>query len=123
MVCDYPAAYEGQPGFDFIKKIPTVWDEMIVPDAVVGEYISIARRKSENWFIGAINNHEARTIKIPLHFLDEGEFELTIYKDAENVALNPNNIKIDMRYVTSKDSLSIYLAAGGGMAVYIHPKR
>ena len=123
MVCDYPAAYEGQPGFDFIKKIPTVWDEMIVPDAAVGEYISIARRKSENWFIGAINNHEARTIKIPLHFLDEGEFELTIYKDAENVALNPNNIKIDMRYVTSKDSLSIYLAAGGGMAVYIHPKR
>jgi alpha-glucosidase len=45
MVCDYPAAYEGQPGFEFIQAIPTTWDETKVPGAAVDEYLTIARRK------------------------------------------------------------------------------
>ena len=66
MVCDYPAAYEGQPGFEFIKEIPTTWDETKVIDAKVSEYILIARRKNNEWYVGAINNHEERPVTIPL---------------------------------------------------------
>src|SRR5436853_5385334 len=72
MVCDYPAAYEGEQGFDFIKEVPTTWDETEVIDAKVGEYISIARRKGNDWYIGTITNHEAREVKIPLNFLGGG---------------------------------------------------
>src|SRR4029078_1770385 len=60
MVCDYPAAYEGEPGFEFIKQIPTVWDEIKVPAAELNKYISIARRKGNDWFVGTINNNDAR---------------------------------------------------------------
>lgn len=59
MVCDYPAAYEGQPGFDFLKLVPTVWDETKVLDAKVGEYIIVARKKDNEWFIGSITNSKA----------------------------------------------------------------
>ncbi|MEP6681936.1 MAG: glycoside hydrolase family 97 catalytic domain-containing protein, partial [Parafilimonas sp.] len=51
MVCDEPQAYEGQPGFDFIKEVPTVWDETVVPNAEEGEWVSIARRKGTSWYI------------------------------------------------------------------------
>ena len=68
MVCDYPAAYEGQEGFDFIKKIPTTWDETKVVEAKIGEYITIARRKENDWYVGTINDHSARTLSVPLNF-------------------------------------------------------
>ena len=74
MVCDYPAAYEGQEGFEFIKKVPTVWDETKVSDAKIGEYISIARRKDNDWYLGAVNNHSAREINISLNFLGDGKY-------------------------------------------------
>jgi Glycoside hydrolase 97. len=68
MVCDYPAAYEGQPGFEFIKEVPTNWDETKVIDAKLAEYVVIARKKENDWFVGSINDHSARTIKVLFHF-------------------------------------------------------
>ncbi len=68
MVCDYPEAYEGQPGFDFLREVPTVWDQTVVPGAEVGQWVCIARRKGKDWYIGAINNSKPRTVSIPLEF-------------------------------------------------------
>ena len=73
MVCDYPAAYEGQEGFDFVKNIPTVWDETKVLDAKLREFISIARRKDNDWYVGAVTNHSARNIETSLSFLSDGK--------------------------------------------------
>ena len=72
MVCDYPDAYEGQPGFKFIEDVPTSWDETLVPDAQVHEYVTIARRKGGDWFIGTINNTKVKSIKLSLKFLPAG---------------------------------------------------
>ena len=119
MVCDYPSAYEGQPGFEFLKEVPTVWDETRVIDASVHHYIIIARRKGNDWYIGAINNHEIRTVNLKLDFLKQGKYHATIYSDATDVSVEPNHIKKEEKNVDAKESLSIQLAAGGGMAVHI----
>lgn len=119
MVCDYPAAYEGQPGFNFIKEIPTTWDETKVLDAKVDEYILIARRKNNDWYIGAINNHEARTLKIPLAFLGEGKYEAEIYRDADDTNEHPNDIIIDKRNLAKGDNLEIKIAGGGGLTIHL----
>jgi len=117
MVCDYPAAYEGQPGFEFIKEVPTTWDATKVVDAKVGEYIVIARKKGSDWFAGAITNHSERLIDIPLSFLDEAKYVAEIYSDAVDVNVEPNHLQRQIKEVTNKDILSVRLAAGGGVAI------
>ncbi|GHT41175.1 alpha-glucosidase [Planctomycetales bacterium] len=117
MVADYPEAYNGQQGFDWIKKQPTVWDETRVPDAQIDEYVTIARKKDNEWWAGTINNHEARNIKVPLDFLDEGDYTADIYTDAPDSEAHPNNLVKQTKTVTKKDVLEVALAANGGTAM------
>lgn len=117
MVCDYPQAYEGQPGFEFLKEVPTTWDETIVPGAEVGEWICMARRKGNDWYLGTITNNTARTVTIPLNFLSAGNYEAEIYSDAAGAAQNPNHLVKTKQQVSSSGKLVIQLAAGGGQVV------
>ena len=119
MVCDYPAAYEGEPGFEFIQQVPTIWDETKVLNAEVSNYITIARRKNNDWYVGTINNHESRQLNIPLNFLGGGSFTATLYTDAGDVTEDPNHLKKEIKQVTSKDILTLNIAVGGGAAVQI----
>lgn len=122
MVCDYPAAYEGQPGFDFLRKVPTVWDETKVLDAAVGKYVAIARKKNNEWFVGAITNHDARTLDIKFDFLTEGEWIADIYTDAADTGIDPNNLVTQSHVIKNTDTISLQLAGGGGMAMHIRKK-
>ena len=117
MVCDYPAAYEGQPGFEFIQQVPTNWDETKVPDAKMGEYVAIARRQGSDWYVGAITNHQARQVAIPLSFLGDGVYEADIYSDGPDAATQPNHLDKQTRSVTKNDTITVWLAGGGGAAV------
>ncbi len=120
MVCDYPAAYEGQQGFEFIKAVPTTWDETKVIEAKVNEYILIARRKNMDWYMGAINNHEERHVNISLNFLNDGKYVADIYNDADDTNVNPNHLIVQKRSVVKEDKLLLELAPGGGFVIHIH---
>ncbi len=122
MVCDYPEAYKGQPGFDFLKGIPTVWDETKVLSAEVAEYIVTARRKGYEWYIGSINNSEKRSVDVDLEFIGDGEFELVSLQDADDTDRNPDNLVISKRNITKKDKLTLNLASSGGAVMKITPK-
>jgi alpha-glucosidase len=119
MVCDYPEAYEGQPGFEFIQEVSTTWDETKVLDAAVNEFIIIARRKNNDWYVGSITNHEGREVKVPLNFLSEGKYVAEIYSDADDTNVNPNHLNIQKKEVTNKDTLSIKIAGGGGFTIQL----
>ena len=119
MVCDYPAAYEGEPGFEFIKKIPTTWDEIKVPDAKPGESVIIARRKNNDWYIGTITNHNARTINLDLSFLPEGKYKAEMYTDAKDVNVNPDHLVKQTKEVTNRDVLKLEIASGGGAVMQL----
>jgi alpha-glucosidase len=122
MVCDYPEAYEGQPGFEFIKEIPTTWDETKVLDAKPGEYIVIARRKNNNWYIGAITNGQPRNITTSFQFLEEGNFNATIYTDADDAKNYPDHLEKKTMQVNRNSTISLELAAGGGMVIQLFKK-
>jgi alpha-glucosidase len=117
MVCDYPEAYEGQQGFEFIKEIPTTWDETRVIDAKVNEYIIIARRKNSDWFAGAITNHSGREANLPLSFLGEGKYVAEIYSDSVDTNVNPNHLNIQKQEVTKDNNLSLKIAPDGGFVI------
>jgi alpha-glucosidase len=119
LLCDYPDAYLGQPGFDFLQSVPTTWDETKVINAKVGEWITVARRKAGDWFIGTINNSSPREIDIDFNFLGEGEYVAEIYSDAQDADQNPNHLDIKSVKVKKSDSLKIKMVSGGGMTMRI----
>jgi len=118
MVCDYPEAYEGEPGFDFVQQVPTTWDETKVIEASMGEYLIIARRKGTDWYLGAINNSVAREIQFPLSFLSKGTFNAIMSMDTEAAREYPNKINREENSVTASGNLKLKLAGGGGAAIH-----
>ena len=119
MVCDEPDAYRGQPGFDFIMSIPTRWDDTVVPDASVSEYVAVARKNGGKWYLGCINNSKEREICIPLAFLGEGKWNLRLYRDAPGTDADPNVLSVEEIPVSAQDKLPVRLAAGGGCAMIL----
>ncbi|MFC4231947.1 glycoside hydrolase family 97 protein [Parasediminibacterium paludis] len=120
MVCDYPDAYIGQPGFEVLQHIPTTWDETKVTNAQIDEYITIARRKQDNWYIGTISNNRSRELAITTNFLPEGEYSATIYSDAEDVAINPNHLTKRVISLKNNSIIKITVASGGGNVIILH---
>ena len=121
MVCDEPEAYEGQDGFDFLTKLPTVWDETIVPGAEVSQWVSIARRKGNDWYVGTINNNTPKTVTVPLSFLSQGKYTAEIYRDGTDAVNNPNKLIKEMKEVNAQTKLTLELPAGGGEAIKLSP--
>lgn len=122
MVCDYPEAYEEQPGFEFIREVPTIWDETKVLSADVSEQITIARRKGNDWFVGSLNNHQSREVAVSFGFLPEGNYTAEIYTDDRNTDRDSNLLTKEIRTITSKDKINIQLASGGGAVMLIRKK-
>lgn len=74
MLADNPVYYyRERPCTEFISSVPVVWDETKVLDAKVGEYVVIARRSGEKWFLGAITNNTGRELEVDLSFLPENK--------------------------------------------------
>lgn len=123
MAADLPENYEKHlDAFQFIRDVPADWETTRVLEGEIGQYATFARkeRNGTNWFVGGVTNEYARTSTINLSFLDAGkQYKARIYKDAKdtNYLLNPEAYEIEERTVTSKDELSIPLAAGGGVAI------
>jgi alpha-glucosidase len=121
MVSDYPEAYKGQREFDFIKQVPTTWDEVHVIDGLPMKFISLARRSGANWYIGSLTNWDERDLKVPLDFLGEGKYVAEIYADATDAASNPTHTAITKRPVDKHTVLDVHMVSGGGNAMWIHP--
>nr|WP_222125510.1 glycoside hydrolase family 97 catalytic domain-containing protein [Paenibacillus bovis] len=129
MVTDLPENYldaQGEilPEFKFIKDVPVTWDDIIVPNAEIGDYVTIVRRCGEEWYIGSITDEETREITIPLGFLENGQqYVAEIYSDGEEAHWEKNPTPVDLTkvIVNSEDTLIASLAAGGGQAVRIYP--
>ena len=121
MLCDTPINYEReQECTDYIAAIPTVWDETVVLDGELGEYIVTARRKGDDWFIGGITNWTPRDITIDLSFLHVEDYVGDWYIDGCNAHRNATDYKRVKEDITTKKT--IHLAPGGGFAVRITKK-
>ncbi len=117
VACDHPNNYRGQIGIEFLKKVKTVWDDTKVLNGSIGNYITMARRNKQTWFIGALNNSENRTISINLDFLGNGTYKMISFEDG----LSPDQAIRKESIVAKSSVLSISLASGGGFATYLEP--
>ncbi|MEX0986617.1 MAG: glycoside hydrolase family 97 protein [Bacteroidales bacterium] len=122
MVSDHPGAYEGQPSFQFIKDVPASWDEIKVLNGIPGEFITIVRRKGDEWFLGSMTNWNPRQFEVPLDFLGSGKYIAEIYKDSPDSELYPRHVLIEYETVSKGQHLNINLSAAGGCAIRFKPE-
>jgi alpha-glucosidase len=116
-VCDHPLHYRDQPGADLLKVVPTVWDDTRVLDAEVAEYIVIARRSGNDWFLGALTANKDRDVAVNIDFLGRGRWKARIWKDAADSPINAEHLEVEDRSLTSADALNVHLAPCGGCVV------
>lgn len=122
MLADLPENYEGNPAFQFLKDVPTDWEDTKVLNGEIGEYITTVRKDvhSADWYLGSITNEKARDLEVSLDFLDaDAQYEAEIYADAEGTdeTHNPAKVSITKQNVTAKDKLTLKLGASGGTAI------
>lgn len=120
MLCDTPMNYDREPECrDFIAAVPTTWDETIILDGKMGEYIVTARRKGDTWYVAGLSDWTPRELQIDFSFLGAGDREAVIFKDGVNAAKNARDYKKVSMRVSNKDVAGIDLAPGGGFAMVI----
>jgi len=124
MAADLIENYQDHPAFQFIRDVPADWDDTKVLNGKIGDYITIARKKKDAWYIGSITDENAREFTFKLDFLDEKiNYEAVIYADGPTAdwESNPLDYVIEKKLVKKDDELKMVLAAGGGQAVVIRP--
>jgi alpha-glucosidase len=120
MLCESPSRYmQEQETVDFITSIPTTWDETRVIQAAVSDYVVIARRKGENWFLAAMTDDTPREFKILLDFLSEGSYQMESFRDGVNAKNYAEDYKRELKEVKKNDSLHMTLTGGGGWIAQI----
>ena len=111
MVADYPSAYRGHPALPVLARTPTTWDDTRVLAGKVGEYIAIARRSGTDWYVGAMTDRKARTLKLPLTFLGPGRYAAEQWVDDARSKYGLSRREATVR---ATDALTVDLAAAGG---------
>lgn len=120
MMCDSPTNYRAnQECTDFISAVPTVWDETVAIDGKVAQYVAVARRSGDVWYVGAMTDWNAREMTLDLGFLPEGEYEIEIFRDGVNAKKIASDYKRVVETLPSDRKVSLSMAPGGGWVARI----
>ena len=123
MLCDAPSNYRREKECtEFISNIPTIWDETVSLDGKVSEYVAIARRHGNDWYIGALTNWTPRELDLDLSFLGEGDYTLELFKYGINADRAARDYKKEVIPVPTDRKLKIRMAHAGGYAARIQKR-
>lgn len=120
--CDNPANYRGQPGLEFFRSFPTVWDETTALSAKLDDHVAIARKSGDSWRIGAINRDAATDLDLKLDFLGQGEWQLSSWSDPTEAGAAATAVEENTKTVKAGDTVKVHLSASGGYAALLTPK-
>nr|WP_068887040.1 glycoside hydrolase family 97 protein [Pedobacter panaciterrae] len=121
MLADSPTEYEKAPDImRYLSAVPTVADETKVIDAKIAEYVMMAKRKGDKWYVGAMTNWTPRNLKLDFSFLQPGvNYTAQIYTDAKDADVNAAHYDLKTISVNSNTRIDLKLSSGGGAAIMI----
>lgn len=127
MLCDNPCNYMDEPECTrFIAAVPTVWEETKALDGKVADYIVMARRSGNTWYVGGLTDWTPRDLQVNLDFLADGEYEVELFRDGVNADRTARDYKKVTMTMNVKDGktepMNVHLAPGGGFAAKITKK-
>ncbi|WP_316799770.1 glycoside hydrolase family 97 protein [Pedobacter frigidisoli] len=119
---DKPSAYQNEPELEFWDRLPVSWDETIVLQGMPGEFITTARRKDKDWFIGSITNNFGRVVKLDFSFLPKGKrYTAKIFSDDDSIHTQ-TKVAVNSMTVNASTVLSVHLKPSGGLAIWLSEK-
>jgi len=122
MLCDSPTTYQSEPECtEFISKIPVIWDETVALEGNVGEYLALARRKGNIWYVAAMNGWDSVSKEICFSFLKEGKYRIEEMKDGKNSATIATDYSHSNGEIQAGDKIKVNLAPGGGYIARLTP--
>ena len=122
MLADSPSRYRSETECArFIASVPVIWDETIVLEAAIADYVLIARRSGNSWYIGAMTDGTGREINLDLSFLPQGAYAMNLFADGPNAGRAAMDYTRSSRRVASGDKIRLTLVPGGGAAAHIAP--
>jgi len=120
MLADAPTAYKADPAIlDFLKNVPTIWDETIALDGKIGDYLVMARKSAYTWYVGGMTDWDARSITVDISFLKKGKYKANIFQDGINADRIGNDYTRLEKTVEGKTQVEFKLAPGGGFVIKI----
>lgn len=124
-ICDSPTQYRQHPEIEkFLSLVPSTWDETLPLSGKIGEHVLVAKRKGDEWWIGAITNDDARTLELALDFLAPGtEYDATIMTDRADSEKEPTHYVTGRMKLNSKSKLPLTLAPAGGAILHLTPSK
>jgi len=121
MLSDSPSNYLREPeAMEFLAPVPSVWDDTKVLDGKIAEYVLVARKTGNDWYVGAMSDWTARELEVDFSFLPDGNFSMDAYQDGMNADRMAGDYKKIKMSVNKSTKLKIKLAPGGGWAAHIH---
>lgn len=124
MLADSPSLYLREPEvMEFLGPVPSVWDETRVLDARVADYVLVARRRGNEWYIGGMTDWTARELEVDFSFLGNGAYKLIAFEDGPNAARSGNDYRKTISTINKTTKLQIHLESGGGWAARVTPAR
>ena len=121
MLSDAPPHYRKEPKtMDFLKEVPTVWDESIAVDGRIGEFAVMARRSGDRWFLGGLTNESAREVTLPdLQRLGPGPWPATVWQDTPESATKATAFTVANLLLKPEAGTTIRLAPSGGFVAIL----
>lgn len=123
VICDSPYNYRKDPsGLDFLKIVPTTWDETKTLSGEVGDFIVVARRSGNDWYVGGMTDWDPRILKVGFDFLGAGNYKADVWKDAPDSDQVPAHLMKETIQLNQQDSKDLDIAPGGGFVMHIFPE-
>jgi alpha-glucosidase len=119
VVCDHPDNILNQPGSDFLKIVPTTWDDIKFVGGYPGDYVAIAKRSGDRWFLGVMNNSSGKTIELNLSFLPAGNYGAETWSDTKNSDKEPKELKKGNISIKSPGTFKVTMSKDGGFVAVI----
>lgn len=123
MLADNPTLYyRNEDCTRFITQVPVTWDETVALEAKAGEYVIVAKRKGDKWFIGGIanNGEKEREFTIKLDFLNRGRsYQMTSFEDGINAGRQAMDYRCKSSQVKVGELLTVKMVRNGGFVAII----
>lgn len=123
MLCDSPTNYMAEDECTkLIASVPTIWDETVAMNGEIAKYVTIARKKGNDWYVGSMTDWNERTLELDLSFLGNGNFKAECYKDGVNANKAGSDYRKEVIDIPANRKMTIKMAQGGGFMMKISPR-
>lgn len=117
--CDHPDNVYGQEGEEFLRVVPTTWDDIRFLGGAPDQYVAIAKRSGTDWYVGILNSSREKTVEIDLSFIGKGDYSIEYWQDNQRTERTATYAQHKKNSFNPQKREKISLAKAGGYVAIV----